>query len=139
MPALTSEPNLREVVRNLRCSDTAQRLAALDRFTAAPMPSPQQEIWRYSRIAELDLDRFAYGELSTTVSGAGDVQVDDVPIDTDDELDLFADLNRALSTVVHLRVPRGRIVEQPIVITHELNTAGAVSYTHLTLPTIYSV
>ena len=133
MPALTSEPNLREVVRNLRCSDTAQRLAALDRFTAAPMPSPQQEIWRYSRIAELDLDRFAYGELSTTVSGAGDVQVDDVPIDTDDELDLFADLNRALSTVVHLRVPRGRIVEQPIVITHELNTAGAACFPRLVI------
>jgi Fe-S cluster assembly protein SufD len=133
VPALTSEPTLREAVKSLRQTDTNERLAALDRFTAAPMPIPQHEIWRYSRIAELDLDTYTFGSLVTTISGAGGIQVDDVPVDAEDELDLFADLNRALGSVVHLRIGRGRVVEQPIVITHELTTDGAACFPRLVI------
>ena len=32
------------------------RVAAADRFAAANLPGPEEEIWRYSRIAELDLE-----------------------------------------------------------------------------------
>ena len=37
----------------------ARRAAALERFSATALPSPEEELWRYSRVAELDLDRYA--------------------------------------------------------------------------------
>jgi len=36
------------------------RLNALGRFDASGLPSPEEEIWRYSRVAELDLDAFEW-------------------------------------------------------------------------------
>jgi Fe-S cluster assembly protein SufD len=35
-----------------------RRLAAAEEFAAAPLPSEKDEVWRYSRIDQLDLDRF---------------------------------------------------------------------------------
>ena len=35
-----------------------RRAAAHERFRAAELPSPEAEVWRYSRIGELDLDRY---------------------------------------------------------------------------------
>jgi Fe-S cluster assembly protein SufD len=35
-----------------------RRSAAAERFTSAPWPSADEEVWRYSRIAELDLDLY---------------------------------------------------------------------------------
>ena len=43
----------------------AARADDAERFLAAPMPTPGEEIWRYSRINELDLDRY------TPASGDG--------------------------------------------------------------------
>ena len=40
-----------------------ERVAAAERAAAMPWPTAAEEIWRYSRIGELDLDRFAPGEL----------------------------------------------------------------------------
>ena len=37
----------------------ARRRAAFDRFRSASLPTAEEEIWRYSRIDELDLDSFA--------------------------------------------------------------------------------
>ena len=36
-----------------------RRAAAAERFAGTPLPSPEEELWRYSRVAELDLDRYA--------------------------------------------------------------------------------
>lgn len=36
----------------------SRRAAAAERFTAASLPSTDEEVWRYSRIAELDLDAY---------------------------------------------------------------------------------
>ncbi|HEV8295900.1 MAG TPA: Fe-S cluster assembly protein SufD [Acidimicrobiales bacterium] len=36
----------------------ARRLAAAERFASASLPSTEEEVWRYSRIADLDLDRY---------------------------------------------------------------------------------
>ncbi|HEX2038953.1 MAG TPA: Fe-S cluster assembly protein SufD [Acidimicrobiales bacterium] len=36
-----------------------RRAAAFQRFAAAELPTEAEEVWRYSRISELDLDRFA--------------------------------------------------------------------------------
>lgn len=37
----------------------ARRVAAADRFASQPLPTEAEEIWRYSRISELDLGAFA--------------------------------------------------------------------------------
>jgi Fe-S cluster assembly protein SufD len=37
----------------------AARAAAFERFEAAPLPSDAEEVWRYSRIGQLDLDRYS--------------------------------------------------------------------------------
>src|SRR5687767_6547741 len=33
-----------------------RRQAALQRFTETPLPTTEDEVWRYSRVADLDLD-----------------------------------------------------------------------------------
>ena len=35
-----------------------RRLAAAEEFASAPLPSEKDEVWRYSRIDQLELDRF---------------------------------------------------------------------------------
>ena len=47
----------------------AGRAEALARFGATPLPTESEEVWRYSRIAELDLDRF--GPAAPPGPGAG--------------------------------------------------------------------
>jgi len=120
-------------VRSLQMADADERLSAFDRFAAAPLPTPQQEIWRYSRIGELQLDSYRYGTLSTTITGAESVLVDDATIDAESELDLFAELNRAFMAPIHIRVPRGNVLEQPIVITHTLRADGTACFPRLVI------
>lgn len=126
MPSLTSDD-----VRSLQMADADERLSAFDRFAAAPLPTPQQEIWRYSRIGELQLDSYRHGTLSTTITGAESVLVDDATIDAESELDLFAELNRAFMAPIHIRVPRGNVLEQPIVVTHTLRADGTACFPRL--------
>ena len=76
----------------------SRRTAAAERFAAASLPSTDEEVWRYSRIAELDIDRFALaGPLGGSVphglgpaigdpsaiffDAAGDPQMDDTRLD----------------------------------------------------------
>ena len=49
-----------ETARALGGADwlTERRLAAAERFASMPLPSPSEEVWRYSRIDEFDLDRY---------------------------------------------------------------------------------
>jgi Fe-S cluster assembly protein SufD len=126
-----------DVVRSLPAADTTSRLAAFDRFAATPLPTPESELWRYSRITELNLDAYRLGALSTTIVGADAVRTDDpVAAALDDELaelDLFAELNRALMTPIHLRVPGGRVLAEPIVITHTLTGDGTACFPRLVI------
>ena len=117
-----------------------QRVAAAERFAAAPWPTTAEEIWRYSRIDDLDLERFAPSALSTTVVGAdgllaeggaagellGSVMVEAV--------DVFAELNRAFAvepTVI--TVPAGKAVADPILVTHEIAGRGTAGFPRLVI------
>jgi Fe-S cluster assembly protein SufD len=40
----------------------ARRAAAAERVSARPLPTAEEEVWRYSRIGELDLDRYHLGQ-----------------------------------------------------------------------------
>jgi Fe-S cluster assembly protein SufD len=148
----------------------ARRTAAAERFTAASLPDASEEIWRYSRIAELELDAYrpaldgaeVAGEGAGTPEGTGEraalvvvhngrlarvevdpalaakglVVADAATLDDGDDLlgrtavaDVFTELNSAFlpgATVV--RIPRGLVVEQPIVIVHHLDGDGIASF-----------
>ena len=83
------------------------------------MPSAGEEVWRYSRIGELDLDAFSPGHAATTVDAPDDVMVvlgADLGdrLDDDPAVDLFHELNRAFMDAVLVSVPKGRVVSRPI-------------------------
>lgn len=77
---------------------TARRSAAFERFAAATLPSVEEEVWRYSRIAELDLDRFgpsdetagpAFSIMENVISRSAAVEVRNgyvTVVEVDDEL-----------------------------------------------------
>ncbi len=135
MPSFTPD-----VVRSVPSADPTEmavRLAAFERFAAAPLPTPEAELWRYSRIAELNLDAYTYGTLSTALTGAETVRTHDpvaAALDADlAELDLFAELNRAMMSPIHIRVPRGTVLAEPVVITHTLTTDGTACFPRLVI------
>jgi Fe-S cluster assembly protein SufD len=148
----------------------ARRLAAAERFAAGSLPHPSEEIWRYSRISELDLDayrpalgapdgagdignipegtsdrsalvvvhngRVARIEIDPGMAARGLVVADVTTLDDGEDLlgrtavaDAFTELNSAFlpgATVV--RIPRGLVVERPIVIVHHLDGDGIASF-----------
>ena len=47
----------------------ARRTAAAERFAAATLPTQEEEIWRYSRVSQIDLD--AYTPAGAPINGHG--------------------------------------------------------------------
>ena len=113
------------------------RAAAAARAGALDWPTTAEEIWRYSRIEELDMGRFTPAATSTTVTGAEDWQVDPavltgVPSVIDgDAPDVFAELNVAFGSAIVLRVPRGRHALDPVVVTHTVAGDGVAVFPRL--------
>ena len=131
-----------EAARALGRPFTDERVAAAERANAAPWPTPSEEIWRYSRIGELSLDRFAAGHLDTVVSGggtfasvaSGGAALTSFPVVIDgDAPDLFADLNAAFSDAVVITVPAGTVVPEPIVVTHHAPDLNAAVFPRLVI------
>jgi Fe-S cluster assembly protein SufD len=118
-----------------------RRAAAAERAEALGWPSPEEEIWRYSRIDALDLAAFAAGDgLRTTVEGGAGLLVDlDGPVVADvlgsvmaDAPDVFAELNTAFaSEPVVLAVPAGKGVADPVIVTHEISGEGTSGFPRL--------
>jgi Fe-S cluster assembly protein SufD len=159
-----------------------RRLAAAERLAGITWPTPAEEIWRYSRIDELDLERYrpvpaeelgAVGderapgggpwaaeageraamvvvrdgrvvrhELDPTLEAKG-VRVCDIAACDDDELRTTlgraSDASEDAFTVLHdaflaggafVYVPRGVVVEQPIVVLHWCEGDGEASFPH---------
>lgn len=107
-------------------------LATSATFADVTLPTPDEEIWRYSRISDLDLAAFQPAEhtpeVSATPAGAtvSVTSAGDVPELFGDEPapDVFAELNRAGATTVHVVVPAGVTIAEPIVVTHRIPGAG---------------
>jgi Fe-S cluster assembly protein SufD len=118
-----------------------RRLAAAERFASAPWPTAEEEIWRYSRIGELDLDSFAAGDgLRTSVAGADGLLVDlGVAAETVGAVmtsapDVFAELNTAFAREpVVVVVPSGKVVADPIVVTHSIEGDGTSAFPRLVI------
>jgi Fe-S cluster assembly protein SufD len=103
-----------------------------DTWRAATLPTPDEEIWRYSRIGELDLARYEPVDHHPHVAAPDDVLakvVDlggDVAALIDDVPDVFAAINRALAAQVRIIVPPHAVIAEPIVITHVVPGGGAL-------------
>jgi Fe-S cluster assembly protein SufD len=125
-----------DAVRASAPPDLDRRLAAAERAAATAMPSAEEEVWRYSRIGELDLESFVPGRARTTVDAPTGVQVAHAGelgerIDDGDAIDLFHELNRAFMDAVVVSVPRGRVVGQPVVVTHRIDAGGTAVFPRL--------
>lgn len=119
-----------DAVRTGASTDLDLRLAAAERAATTAVPTADEEVWRYSRIRELDLDALTPARATTTVEG-GDPAAQVVVGAALGELaggekavDLFHELNTAFMDVVLVRVGRGKSVSEPIVITHRFTEAG---------------
>lgn len=98
------------------------------------LPTVDEEIWRYSRIGELDLDQFKLGKLSTKieVSSAEKWIVSAAPsISPRPAKDIFEDLNIRHAQPTAVNVAKNQTISEPIVITHSLNESGVVAYSRL--------
>ena len=123
-----------DAVREHGLTWQAMRLAAAERFAAAPMPTPSEEIWRYSRIDRLDLDEFVPASCVTDIEGGDDVIVDEEPeLFPDETPDVFAELNRAFMSPTVIRVPAGQVVAEPIVVTHRISGDGSAVFPRLVI------
>lgn len=126
-----------DAVRELDGGWQDLRLAAIERFAAASLPTPDEEIWRYSRIDRLDLDSFAPGPCTTTVEAPEDAVVKGSSGDLPPDLfpgevpDVFADLNAAFMAPTMVRVPAGRVLDRPVVVTHEIAGEGVAVFPRL--------
>ena len=98
-----------------------------------PMPTPEEEVWRYSRIGELDLDRYTPARTQTTVHGAEGVRADSARSGPEVALDVFDELNHAFAEPVVIRVAAGRALQEPIVVTHTIGGDGAAVFPRLVI------
>lgn len=146
MPVLTAD-----VASLLGESWNNVRRSAFERAKSAPFPSPEEEIWRYSRISELSIEEFSPVTCPSTVSAEnvpagvsitkvarGESLPDGVRPDLFDASDrddsgLFDDLNLALMDVVIVSTKPNMVFEQAIIVTHELFEQGAAYFPRLVL------
>ncbi|MEM9039108.1 MAG: Fe-S cluster assembly protein SufD [Actinomycetota bacterium] len=123
-------------VRSVGDDWSEMRLAAAERTRSAPVPTPDEEIWRYSRIDRFDPERYTPTASSTTVTGShADLVVTDrePEVFADETPDVFADLNRAFMTPTVISIPRGRASAEPIVVTHRLGGDGTAVFPRLVI------
>ena len=99
-----------------------------DHWRTAALPTTDQEIWRYSRIGELDLAAFRPVEFQpSVVDHAGVARVGGTVVAAIDERpDVFAEINHGLAAQVHVVVAPGQVIAEPIVITHAVPADGAL-------------
>ena len=107
--------------------------------TALALPSTEEEIWRYSRINELDMSKFANGKLTTTVEGGEGVQLTGaaatalVGAGMHVQPDVFAQLNTDTPDVIALHIGKNKVHTQTVVITHSVDKTGIVAYPRLVI------
>jgi Fe-S cluster assembly protein SufD len=99
-----------------------------------PLPTPDEEIWRYSRIGDLDLGAYVPSRTEATVEGAdgllstaGDDALFDTPPDVFARLNATINAEPALGGTVRIVVPAGRAVVHPVVVTHSIPGGGALT------------
>ncbi len=111
-------------------------------FDGISMPTVDEEIWRYSRIGELDIKKYAPGRVTTTIDGESAAVSSGTFADCGGAMpiavDAFAEISAILATggdadVTVVRVPRGKTIAQPIVITRTVDASGVLAAPRLVI------
>jgi Fe-S cluster assembly protein SufD len=113
------------------------------------LPTAEQELWRYSRIGELDLGSYSVGAVTTTVSGDAAVvshesrlALADVSVEAADVFEQLHALHTAPGTrdkasdvarggVVRVGTSRGQAIADPILVTHHVHDSGILGFPSL--------
>lgn len=152
----------------------ARRAASFAGFAAAPLPTTEDEIWRYTPIKDLDLEAFSIREAASvgapavspfidsvhdraalvvvvdgrlvsselspsataagvTVASAAEAGAERALLDVPDPDALTALHDAFVADIVTITVPRGVVVEGPIVVLQVASTGGAASFPHVVL------
>jgi len=89
------------------------------------LPSADEEVWRYSRIDALDPTAFEVEADSVTIEGGAGLVTVGTRVDVIAEPDVFAEANSEHQHTVLVEIPRGVVVEEPIVIAHRSSPGTA--------------
>ena len=113
------------------------------------LPTAEQELWRYSRIGELDLGAYSVGASTTTVLGDESVVSRDAQLMLSDvtvePADVFEQLHAKHTApsgqpdtvgtthrgVVRIGTTRGQVIADPILITHHVHDSGIMCFPSL--------
>ncbi len=101
----------------------------LDQLATVELPTTDEEIWRYSRISDLDLTAYRPVSYTPTVTGPTryvTIGGEAVELFGDDTPDVFAGLNRSSADQVRVVVPAGVTLDEAIVVTHSIPADGAL-------------
>ena len=103
--------------------------------TTPTLPSADEEIWRYSRIGDLDLSAFTPGVARTETIGADAWRTTSslAGIAMEKPADVFAELNAQHGEEITISVPRGKTAEQVIEVVHTIDKDGVVAYPRLVI------
>jgi Fe-S cluster assembly protein SufD len=98
------------------------------------LPTAELELWRYSRIGELDLASMSIGSVTTRVVGdaevGGDSQVRLSSV-SDEPADVFETLNQSHMQSLRVATKRGQVLSSAVLVTHEATESGVVSFPSL--------
>ena len=102
--------------------------------TTPVLPSAEEEIWRYSRIAELDLAAYAPAPARTETLNADPLRASGpVSVGIARDIDVFSSLNAEHGAEIALSVPKGKVAERTVEIVHHVEADGSVAYPRLVI------
>jgi Fe-S cluster assembly protein SufD len=91
------------------------------------LPTADEEIWRYSRIDQLEPGSFTASHPRTVVSGGAGATITSERVHDIAESDVFAQYNTEYQATTVIDVPNGAMVAEPIVIDHH-TVAGSAAF-----------
>ena len=91
------------------------------------LPTADEEIWRYSRIDQLEPESFTASDPRTAVSGGAGVRITSERVNSIAESDVFAQYNSEYQATTVIDVPKGAVIAEPIVIDQH-TAAGAATF-----------
>jgi Fe-S cluster assembly protein SufD len=105
-------------------------------LSSVALPTAESELWRYSRIGELDLGAFAPGHADTHVIGEATDEARLALADVSSEAsDVFESLHerrvRASGGAVRVATARGEVRSVPVLMTRRLRDAGIAAFASL--------
>jgi Fe-S cluster assembly protein SufD len=118
-------------------------MSTLASYPGVTLPTTEEEIWRYSRIEELVLDKYVAGKVATTIvdqAGALNAQgrFGDCGIAMPIAVDAFAEISAiqsdtANADILTVTVPKGKVFDAPIVITRTVDKSGVLATPRLVI------